>query len=393
MKLLVVNDTDGRRNPGCRLTSRTLKQSLEATFPEAEVTPAPWGFGRRLRLPRWSDRLVAARGGDVFGRSFLRTLSIAEYGLAAVAAVEEGAAVVFQPEGTISDSHRPLRILRNLSLPLYAVLHVGVPVAVTNGTFPLFRDERAEPIRMLLKGAVHASLRDRPSAEFWQVGFAPDTAVLWEGEPVVADADCLLITTGAEVAPERDLAAARSGLALCRETGLRPLVMTKAWERLVPMRAEVEALGGVFMQDVRMADADVLLSRCRAHVGGRYHMALMCATKGIPSALVRTNTHKNLWLAEEFRGIRLADSEEALGQVGRELLAGELPSLPLLQDVRRCCDLQAARMADLRSAVLAGQGTPTRPTAPSAALLSAIASESRRDLWKGTLRRITGRKI
>ncbi|MGP3696872.1 polysaccharide pyruvyl transferase family protein [Rhodobacter sp. NSM] len=393
MRLLVVNDTDGRRNPGCRLTSRTLKRSVEDTFPEAEIIPVPWGFGRRLRLGTWRNWLSALRPSDLMGARFLRALAAAEYGHEAVAHVDEGACVIFQPEGTISDNHRALRILRNLSLPLYAMFHARVPVAVTNGTFPLFRDERSEPIRWLLEGAAHASLRDRPSAEFWKVGFAPDTAVLWDGEPQAPDADGLLMTTGAEVTPERDLAAARAALDLCRETGLRPMVVTKGWERFLPVQEEVEALGGTFCQDVRLADADLLLARCRAHVGGRYHMALMCATKGIPSALVRTNTHKNRWLAEEFHGLSLADGEAGLTDAGRRILQEARPSQPLLADVQRCRALQAERMAHLRDALLGPAQGPLTVPQPSVGLAAAVAAEARRDLWRGTVRRLLRKRV
>lgn len=313
MRVAFVNDTDGRENIGCRLTSSGIKAELrrqgEALGTSLDLASCPWLFRKTPVpfLPAFS--LPVMLGNSPLGRDSLLELSRLEYGQEAVAVVESADAVIYQPEGSISDSHGALRILRQLSLPLFASLHLRKPLGVINGTFPLFKDERRSLISTLIGRAVSASLRDQLSAEYYGCEFGPDAAIFWKGE-VTADSfkrDHVLITTAAHTTLDRDRELASAALDFCEKHKLKPLVLTKAWERLVGFQSQVEALGGTFCEYATLDEADTLLSRCRLHIGGRYHMALFCYTKGIPSWLVLSNTHKNLWLAREFPGIELLD--------------------------------------------------------------------------------------
>lgn len=317
MRLAFVNDTDGRENIGCRLTSGCAKALLdeqaEALGISLDLVSCPWLFRKAPVpfLPAFS--LSILMGNSPLGRQSLLELCLLEYGSEAVAIVETADAVVYQPEGSISDNHSSLRVLRQLSLPLYASLHLNKPLGVFNGTFPLFKDKRRSLIETFIGQAVSASLRDRLSAEYYSCGFAPDAAIFWKGA-VAADnlkRDHVLITTAAHTTLDRDRELAAAALDFCEKQKLKPLVLTKAWERLIGFQSQVEALGGTFCKYATLAEADTLLSRCRLHIGGRYHMALFCLTKGIPSWLVLSNTHKNLWLAREFPGITILDMAKA----------------------------------------------------------------------------------
>lgn len=396
MQILLANDTGNRANLGCQLTSRTLAKSLLDAFASGESAPtlrsAPWGFAPHLQLRERASRNAFSTGRGLLSEPVLRDIAVGEYGEEALEAARSADVVAFQPEGTISDDHGALRILRNLSLPLWVALHGERPLVVTNGTFPLFKDLRADLIHLLLERAAYAALRDRISAAHWGVPFAPDTAVLWPRRPEGATTlrDHLLLTTGAEVEAARDLAIGRAALEVCRRSGLRPLVLTKGWKRFASFRSEVEALGGTFLEQVTLDQADAWLDRCRLHMGGRYHMALMCATKGVPSALVRTNTHKNLWLAQDFSGIDLAPDEAGLATLGEAMLARPVPDDKLLADVERHRALQQQEMERLSRAVSAPPSHGSLPD-PAPALLAALRREARADLRPAWLQRLLGR--
>ncbi|SNR41489.1 Polysaccharide pyruvyl transferase [Paracoccus sediminis] len=379
MLITLVNDTARRsKNPGCQLTSRTFQDLLGGAG--TALRPLEWGFGRRLQS-RDRNLWQALGTGRWLEQPVLRALAETEYGPGAVQSCIRTDCVVFQPEGTVSDDADPLRILRFLSLPLWCALHGRVPLVVANGTFPLFDGARAELVRLLLDHADRAVMRDRISARHWGVACAPDSAVLWRGLPQTADASWLLITTAAESPPETDLAIGRAGLDSARRLGLRPLILGKGWERMAPLRPEIDAMGGRILESTLLDEVDRHVAACRLHLGGRYHMALLCATKGIPSALIRTNTHKNLWLAEECPGIRMAADPAALTATAQALLA--CPEDAILADIVRLSDETRSRLSDLP---LLRRREPVPPPGLSRDLSRRLARPLRRDLWRHRLR-------
>jgi len=384
VRVLFVNDTGARLgNPGCQLTSRTLTQVLGDAG--LATDPLPWKFARHAGPG--SRALWRSLGqGQFLHEPTLRELAGLEYGPQAVAMAQASDLILFQPEGTISDHHPLLRIARLLSLPLWAALHGRVPVVVANGTFPLLSDHRAEPIALLMQHADRVMLRDAIAARHWQVDHVPDSAVLWDGAPRT-DGTGLLITTAAEGDAATDLAIGRAGVAVAAALGLRPLVLTKGWKRLLPLQDKIAGLGGEILRATDLDAADRVIATCRLHLGGRYHMALLCATKGIPSALVRSNTHKNLWLAEEFDGIRLAPDPAGLSEVAMQAVrvdpARMLADLARLRAQTRQGYATLAATADL-------QRVP-RPAQPlSASALSHLRREALRDRWAGLVRRALG---
>lgn len=259
-------------------------------------------------MPWTSLSLILGR--SILSPRVLRELSRAEYGRNAVRSVETADLVLYHPEGTISDDDNAFRIMRQLCLPLYASLYLKKPLVIANGTFPLFRDFRRGMLNSVVALSEAAYFRDRQSAKHYGGQFCPDAAFTWTGATVPDDMQrrpYVLITTAAHIPVEIDRTMCRNALDWCRTHSLKPLVMTKAWERLEQFRSETLALGGKFIEYVSLQQADEILNQVRLHVGGRYHMAIFCATKGIPSWLILSNTHKNRWLADELRGITLLD--------------------------------------------------------------------------------------
>jgi polysaccharide pyruvyl transferase WcaK-like protein len=301
----LLNDTAGRANPGCQLTSRTLRalleQSAEVQGQHLDIRPYPWHFAKRVDTRDQTLRRLLA-SGQAFSEEALRRLSVVEYGQAAVADTIASDVVVFQPEGTVSDGDSLLKLLRLFSLPLYAANFQNKPLVVINGTFPLISDEREPLVAWLRELSTAFVLRDRISADHWKGDFMPDTALSWQGQRA-EPSDFVLITTGAEVPENTDRRLMHAALDVCRRKTLKPLVATKDWKRFLFAEDQVKQLGGEFHKDVDLEGMDNLLMKCRLHVGGRYHMAILAATKGVPSVLIRTNTHKNEWLAQEFDGV------------------------------------------------------------------------------------------
>lgn len=302
----LLNDTASRANPGCQLTSQTLRtvleRSLEVQGWRLDLRPHPWRFAKRIDTSDQTLRRLLV-SGHAFSEEALRRLCMVEYGQAAIADAVASDFVIFQPEGTVSDEDSMLKLLRLFSLPLYAANFLNKPLLVINGTFPLLTDERAHLINWLRKSSAAFVLRDRMSADHWNGDFMPDTALSWQGHRAQTG-DFILITTGAEVADGVDKMLLNKALDVCRSTGLKPLVATKDWKRFLFAERQVKRLGGEFHRDIDLESMDRILTKCRLHVGGRYHMAILAATKGVPSVLIRTNTHKNEWLAREFEGIR-----------------------------------------------------------------------------------------
>lgn len=378
MRVLFVNDTATRTgNAGCQLTSRTFHALLDPLFRQRDSLP--WGFSQRLDAgspQSWRQ----FRSGAWLAEPVLRALVTVEYGPDAIARSQSADLVLFQPEGTISDGDSALRILRFLSLPLWAALYGAAPVVVANGTFPLLRDERAALIRLLLQNADLALMRDRMSAQHWGVECAPDSAVFWDGAPPLPNPEWLLITTSAEDSVKTDLALGQAGIAAARHLGLRPLVLTKGWQRLQPLAAQIAELGGEIATTTALDQVDARIADCRLHVGGRYHMALLCATKGIPSALIRSNTHKNLWLAQDIPGIRLGGTPQALTDLAIAL--ADHPPQPMRMQIRQ---LQDQTLQKLRALPRTRQSRHAGAEIP-AATLQQLRRQTRLQHWKQRIR-------
>jgi len=333
MNIVLLNDTDGRENIGCRLTSSTLKAQIRTglcTDTQAiELASFPWFFGKGRKTNQvWMSGLSWIGAGKTAANQsrfveWLTRLAEQEHGTEAVKATLAADLVVFHPEGSISNYHDTVRIMNLLSLPLLACVK-GIPTVTMNGTFPLYpaHDRRYQLIRTLLQACRFVALRDRITAEHYGVTFMPDSAIMHAlTTPPLPDdlRPYVLITTGANLSKRANTDMARAAIRFCDAHQLKPLVLTKKHKDLTPLKADILARGGHFVEQASLAEAEHWLAQCALHIGGRYHMALFGLLLDVPSALVLTNTHKNRWLAEEFSGIALADFADDIDQAATRL--------------------------------------------------------------------------
>lgn len=326
LKILLINDTDSRENIGCRLTSRMLKKNISDSFARhgfnVNIVPAPWRFGKSVGASMTLRLLI----GDSQRPSIngLRALAKREYGNTIVKELDSYDFFFFQPEGTINDWDHSLRIIRFLSLPLLCASANLAPLTVINGTFPLFNDSRFGLITSLLKDAHLKSARDRLSSFHYGIDFIPDAACSWIGKKQIrpfAERKYILITTSAKLTKAENIKLAQLAIYHGKQRGLRPLVLTKQWQDLISIRDDILSLGGSFRYYEELSDAAEMLSQCRLHIGGRYHMAILSACVDVPSILVGSNSDKNTWLANECSGIYLSnDTHNLQDLIGKLLL-------------------------------------------------------------------------
>lgn len=377
MKLALINDTDGRENIGCRLTSSCFKAALHKAAHQnglaIKIISCPWKFNRSSTPALPYTSIALSFGLSVLSSSVLRELSITEYGREAVNAVEDADVALYHPEGSISDDNNAFRILRQICLPLYARVILNKPLFIGNGTFPLFKDFRRELLESLVLLSDGAYFRDRLSTEHFGGDFCPDAAITWPGSSVEKDVEkrpYLLITTAAHASVESDRVMCRNALGWCERHGIKPLVLTKGWERLEEFRGDVLSLGGKFLEYATLAQTDEILNEVRLHVGGRYHMAIFCATKGIPSWLVVSNTHKNKWLAKDFVGITILDKADA--DLDAAIRLGASPDPAVITDTVAV----QVRLFEQQAAMLIQGIESSARNGPAGANLKALS-----DLW------------
>ena len=366
IKLLLINDTDGRENIGCRLTSNSLKSALSQSFSsqgkQACFVSAPWGFGHK-NPPALFEQPSDPR--STFSRERLRRVALAEYGRQALDDLELCDAIIFQPEGTISDRHLLARVVRLFSLPLLAALYTEKPVVCYNGTFPLFTDDRFHFIRWALSKFEYVAGRDRLTSEHYGFSYFPDEAFWWK--PVApaqreSAKPKILLTTIAEAAPQKNRDLIEKMIDYCERKQCIPVVLTKGAEVWGGYKREILSLGGTFSSFAELRDAESIIMQCACHVGGRYHMAIFAASCGTPSQLVRSNTHKNIWLIEDVDGIN-ALPDDILGLDPEQFLTDYQSGLT--QSVLRLRQLQSEQRGMVTETILEAVGLSKIPDVAS----------------------------
>ncbi len=329
MRIVLLNDTDGRENIGCRLTSSTLKQQIGKGLgvPSPDLASFPWRFGKGPRTGRvWMSGLSWMCRRQETAPAFagwLTQLAGQEHGDAAVNATLAADLVIFHPEGSISNYHDAVRIMDLLSLPILACV-MGIPTFTMNGTFPVYpiHDRRYRLIQTFLQACRFVALRDRITAEHYGVTFMPDSAIMHGLTASARPADSrpyVLITTGANQSRRANAAVAQAAIRFCDAHHLKPLVLTKKHKDLRRLKPAILRRGGRFVEQATLAEAEHWLAQCALHIGGRYHMALFGLLLDVPSVLMLTNTHKNRWLAEAFPGIELAATVDDIAETAARL--------------------------------------------------------------------------
>ena len=396
MNVVLLNDTDGRENIGCRLTSSALKEQIRAGLcpdaPSIRLASFPWFFGKGRKTNRvWMSGLSRIGCGKAAANQshfieWLTRLAEQEHGAEAVKTTLTADVVIFHPEGSISNYHDTVRIMNLLSLPLLACVR-GIPTFTMNGTFPLYptHDRRYQLIESFLQACRFVALRDRITAEHYGATFMPDSAIMHAlNAPTAPDGDrpYVLITTGANLSKQANIAMARAAIRFCDAHQLKPLVLTKKHKDLASLKADIQERGGHFVEQASLAEAEHWLTQCALHIGGRYHMALFGLLLGVPSVLTLTNTHKNRWLAEEFSGIALADSVEDINPAAMRFYRNREPQLEEMRHSvlkAQACFTKGLRQAAERVRDIIPSGA--RPNLPDASLCVTIRHTLRISDW------------
>lgn len=327
--ILLVNDTDGRVNIGCRLTSRALKEAVRAALPDDRVASLPFTFRRA-----YPETGAVRAGGDVLGDAAALAQLAAGYGPGALEALDAADVVLFQPEGTIDARIAPAR-LETLLLPLIVARALGKRAAVINGTIPDFADARAQTVRAALSVAGSVTFRDSVSAAIWGGGFLADCAFTTRvAQRADGSGDGCLISTGARNDGAKDRAIVEAALGICDRHGLRPLALTKKCKAFLPFRREIERRGGVLAETASVAEALRLAAGCRLHVGGRYHMTILAAIAGVPTFLFNVRTQKNEWLSSFVPLVELVPYGAEFPPAAVERRMGSGGSLPFVPALR-----------------------------------------------------------
>lgn len=301
-RVVLFNDTDFRVNMGCRLTSQGLKSAIRDAVPDADIISVPFDF-RTFR-----KEFPAALPEDAGLEALEERLAVA-YGPSAMAVLKAADHVLLQPEGSLDlDSNE--ESLKAFFTPALIARLLDKNFAVLNGTIPIYPDGRDRTLKALFRKLGRVAARDEISAEHYDVVFLPDAALL-RFPPVVAHpGKGCLITTGARNRPEEDLAIIEKALAVCDALALRPIVLTHASDRFLKFREAVLARGGVFAETASLDEAARVLSECRLHIGGRYHMTIFSILCGVPTLLFDVRTHKNQWLPRYSDLVQIVSGED-----------------------------------------------------------------------------------
>lgn len=313
-RIALFNDTDFRVNIGCRLTSQGLKHAILRAFPGAGITSL--GF----RFSTFHEDFGSSIASDPTDAA-LHARLLHAYGGRALEAIATADMVVLQPEGSL-DEKTSLEGLATFFAPVLVARRLGKPCAIVNGTIPGYGDERDAYLARLFTSLRFVAARDEISAAQHGVTFLPDAAFLRIEPEDVADRDGCLITTGARNKVDDDVAIFRSALAACEALGLRPVVLTRAAGRFAEFEAQVLAQGGIFAEAASIEAAAAILSRCRLHIGGRYHMAIFSTMCRVPTLLYDVKTHKNQWLAQYSPLVRLVRPGADIPALAAEALSG-----------------------------------------------------------------------
>ncbi|MDR6759796.1 hypothetical protein J2Y48_005114 [Mycoplana sp. BE70] len=320
INVALFNDTDFRVNIGCRLTSQGLKQTIRRALPDAAITSIGFDFAAFRKEFRSSvvrepeATLLQERLLDAYGQSAFDTIVASDF-------------ILLQPEGSLDDE-TSLEGLATFFTPVMVAQRLGKPYAVLNGTIPVYRDERDDYLQQLFKSLRFVAARDEVSAKHHDITFLPDAAFLRIAPDDVSDRDGCLITTGARNNEGDDVRIFKSALRACDSLSLRPVVLTRAADRFAAFEREVIARGGIFAETARIEMAADVVSQCRLHIGGRYHMAILSALCRVPSVLFDVRTHKNQWLAQYSPLVRLAHPESDITSLAETLLHGCSPARP-----------------------------------------------------------------
>ncbi len=264
-RIALFNDTDNRRNIGCRLTSKGLKGISQQAFPQSRTSSR--GFKFSAYHNRFAGKIMAESPEPDALRSHLGERTTYGYGDGAVATIEQSDLVALQPEGSIDDN-TDIDGLKTFFSPILLAALLGKPTVILNGTVPRFHDERGRFLNEMFATLPAVAARDALSAEAYAIKFIPDAALLYEPAMTGGERTGCLITTGARNTAAEDHEIFRKALEVCDITGLRPIVLTHASDRF-----------STFEKDIRDRSGRIRRHRKPPH-GRRNHFKMPASYRG-----------------------------------------------------------------------------------------------------------------
>jgi hypothetical protein len=314
MIIPLINDTEGRENIGCNLTSKTLKKKIKDEFIkfkiDSEIQGCPYLFYKKSDEIEvwWNNQLKNKSLKDFITDdkfySNLYSLALLEYGKESVDNCINHNIIFFQPEGTLSIKFSLERIIGFFSLPLY-LKSIGKKIVMINGTIPLYHNDRKDFIKKAIDNFDFKYARDKITSDFYKINFMPDSAFTFYHKKTDTIKSSILITTGAENKKFEDESIIKFALKICTDYNLRPVVVTKNTKSFNNYKDIVLEKDGFFLESESLEIVATLIDSCVLHIGGRYHMAIFCLTRSVPSLLYDIPNHKNRWLSENFENIEL----------------------------------------------------------------------------------------
>jgi polysaccharide pyruvyl transferase WcaK-like protein len=314
MIIPLINDTEGRENIGCNLTSKTLKKKIKEEFIKfkinVEIQSCPYLFNNKSEEIKvwWNNQLKNRSLKDfIIDNNFysnLYSLALLEYGKESIDNCVNHDVIFFQPEGTLSIKFSLERIIGFFSLPLY-LKSIGKKIVMINGSIPLYYDDRKDLIEKIIDNFDFKYARDQITSNFYKINFIPDSAFVFYHQKTNSTKSGILITTGAENKKFEDEAILNLALTNCDKYNLRPIIITKNTKSFIDYKDIILEKGGIFLESESLETVAKLIDSCVLHIGGRYHMAIFCLIRSVPSLLYDIPSHKNKWLAENFETIEL----------------------------------------------------------------------------------------
>jgi hypothetical protein len=314
MIIPLINDTEGRENIGCNLTSKTLKKKIKEEFIKfkinVEIRSCPYLFNNKSKEIKvwWNNQLKNRSLKDfIIDDDFysnLYSLALLEYGKESIDNCVNQDIIFFQPEGTLTIKFSLERIIGFFSLPLY-LKSIGKKIVMINGTIPLYHDDRKDLIEKIIDNFDFKYARDQITSDFYKINFMPDSAFAFYHQKTNSTKSGILITTGAGNKKFEDKAILNLALLNCNKYSLKPIVITKNTKSFIDYKDIILEKDGIFLESESLETIAELIDSCVLHIGGRYHMAIFCLTRSVPSLLYDIPSHKNRWLSENFENIKL----------------------------------------------------------------------------------------
>ena len=314
-RVCILNFTGERQNWGCRATSWELVRVLNRRWPESE----PFVLETVPLLPHHAlDVRIPEQHASEMRAAFLAPSPTAEQqsSMLAIARtrygdlldrVAQADLVLFQGEGTMTGTDF-LRAERLLLLPWVAQHALHKPIVWVNQT--LFSAEPAfsEVLLHVLAGVERVWVREPASLEWLRrhgcghARLVPDTAFLTDPldhgdlQARLSGREYFCVTGSAALFGDAIPAMLAAIRTIADRTGLLPVFACSVGRDLRLADAAAESWPadsyGRIPADCSYPAVAHHLANARLLVGGRYHLSILAAIGGTPSALLDTNTYK-----------------------------------------------------------------------------------------------------